>query len=188
MFKKIKEITGKRSAPTSKCIKAADGTVLYKYAEVADRWVEYIHDLFDDDEEPEEVQRTSAQTGPSIMKDEMRWALKRMKRSKISMEMLLALDDEGIDILWQLCTEIYKTGIFPKQMLLSIFICLPKIQVTIDCANHRTISLMRQILKILLKIIFQRIRRQLLPEISEHQCGVMRGIWNASSRCSQNRV
>ena len=108
------------------------------------------------------------------MKDEVRWALKRMKRSKapgpdeISVEMLLALDDEGIDILWQLCTETYETE-KRKQMLLSIFICLPEIQGTLDYANHRTISLMCQILKILLKIIFQRIRRQLLLEIFEHQ-------------------
>ena len=64
-----------------------------------------------------------------------------MKRSKapgpdaILVEMLLALDDEGIDILWHLCTEIYETGIFPKQMLLSIFICLPKIQGTLVCQH-----------------------------------------------------
>ena len=138
-----------------------------------------IKDLFHD----EGVQETvilSAQTGPSILKDEVHWALRQMKTGKapgpdeICVEMLLALEEEGINMLWQICNRVYESGIFPRQMLLSIFITLPKIPGTLDCSSHRTISLMSQILKILLKIIFKRIRRQLLPEISVNQYGFMK--------------
>ena len=66
-------------------------------------------------------------------------------------------------------------------MLLSIFIALPKTPGTLDCSNHRTISLMSHILKLLLKIIFRKVRRQLLPEIPVNQYGFMkdRGTRNA---------
>ena len=179
MYKKVKEIAGKRSSPASKCIRAADGSILHEHCDVANRWVEYVKDLFHDEEEQEMID-LPAQTGPSILKEEVQWALKQMKAGKapgpdeICVEMLLALEEEGISMLWQICSRVYETGVFPKQMLLSIFITLPKIPGTLECSSHRTISLMSQILKILLKIIFRRIRRQLLPEISVNQYGFMK--------------
>ena len=59
-------------------------------------------------------------------------------------------------------------------MLKSVFVALPKIPVTLDCSNHRTIILMSLILKVLLKIILQRVRRKIIPEIPENQFGFMR--------------
>ena len=50
-----------------------------------------------------------------------------------------------------------------------------------DYENHRTISLMSHTLKLFLKIILQRVRRKLIPQISDHQYGFMpdRGTRNA---------
>ena len=100
---------------------------------------------------------------------------------EMSTEMLLALEGVGIDLLFDIITKIYETGTFPAVMLKSVFVPLPKISGTLDCTNHRMISLMSHSLKVLLKIILQRIRRKLLPEISEAQYSFMkdRGTRNA---------
>ena len=180
MFKKINEIAGKRSAPSSKCIKAADGSVLQETNEVAARWEEYIQDLFNDEEEPEESTLGAVQSGPCILKTEVNWAMNNMKNGKscgpdgVYTEMLRALDEDGIDIIWKLVSKIYESGNLPKELLRSVFIALPKIPGTLDCASHRTISLMSHTLKLLLKIVLQRIRRKILPEIPEMQFGFMR--------------
>ena len=180
MFKKINEIAGKRSAPSSKCIKAADGSVLQETNEVAARWEEYIQDLFNDEEEPEESTLGAVQSGPCILKTEVNWAMNNMKNGKscgpdgVYTEMLRALDEDGIDIIWKLVSKIYESGNLPKELLRSVFIALPKIPGTLDCASHRTISLMSHTLKLLLKIVLQRIRRKILPEIPETRFGFMR--------------
>lgn len=87
----------------------------------------------------------------------------------------------GIDLLWNLTDKLYETGMFPSDMLKSVFITLPMIPGTLDCSNHQTISLMSHILKIHFETVLQRIWRKLLPEISEVQHGFIkdRGTRNA---------
>jgi len=187
MFRKISEITRKRTIPGSKCIKSADGRVLYEASSIASRWEEYVQDLFHDDNQNEEIIPETALSGPSILKSEIRWALSKMKSGKASgpdniyTEMLQALEEDGIEIVWRLVNNIYEQGKFPREMLKSLFVVLPKIPGTLDCANHRTISLMSHLLKVLLKIVLQRIRRKILPEIPQTQFGFMkdRGTRNA---------
>ena len=86
-----------------------------------------------------------------------------------------------MDPLWKLFNKIFETGQIPTEMLKSIFIAILKKSNALDCENHRTISLMSHTLKLLLKIILQRIRRKLLPRIPVYQYGFMpdRGTRNA---------
>lgn len=187
LFRKIKEIAGRPTPPASKCIKAADGQILHDIKEVSARWEEYIQDLFHDDQEMDEIDLDSTKTGPPILKSEVKWAIGKMKSGKscgpdeIYTEMIKALEDEGIEAIWRLINKIYETGIFPKDMLKSVFVLLPKIPGTLDCSSHRTISLMSHILKVLLKIVLERIRRKIIPEIPDTQFGFMkdRGTRNA---------
>jgi len=188
MFKKINIIAGKKDIPKIRYIKAKDGRILQEEKEIKDRWVQYIQEeLFHEEEEAKDPDLESIESGPPILKDEIRWALKNMKTDKspgpdeIPVEMLIALDEEGIDMVWKLASNIYEEGKIPQDMMKSIFIALPKIYGTLDCSSHRTISLMNHTLKVLLKIILQRIRRQILPEIPNIQYGFMkdRGTRNA---------
>ena len=180
MFKKIREIAGKRSKPASKCIKDKSGKTLFEEQQIAARWEEYIKKLFEDDQPLQEIILETAETGPPILRSDVEWAVKHMKQGKspgpaeISTDMLLALEAVGIDLLFDLITKLYETGTFPADMIKSVFVPLPKISGTLDCTSHRTISLMSHSLKVLLKIILQRIRRKLLPEISEAQYGFMK--------------
>lgn len=63
MFQEIREISGKRLAAASRCIKSDDGRVLQNQKDIWVRQEEYIRSLFYDKEEEETVE-----TGPSILK------------------------------------------------------------------------------------------------------------------------
>ena len=60
-------------------------------------------------------------------------------------------------------------------MAKSVFIVIPKKPGTIECSQHRTISLMSQLTKIILKVILNRIRSKIQNEIAEVQYGFMQG-------------
>ena len=57
----------------------------------------------------------------------------------------------------------------------SIFITIPKKPGAVECNLFRTISLMSQITKIILKVILNRIKGKLKLEIAEEQYGFMKG-------------
>ena len=166
--------------PPTKCIKSEDGRILQNPEDVSKWWQECIEALFYDDQEGEGIILHSVETGPRIRKNEVRWALKTMQTGKpagpdeIPVEMLIALDHDGVDLVWEIVNKIWKTGNFRETCLKSVFVALPKIPVTLDCSNHRTIILISHILKVLLKIILQRVRRKIIPEIPENQFGFMR--------------
>ena len=71
--------------------------------------------------------KRSNEAGPPIMKDEIRAAIRRMKLGKatgpgsISVELLEALEDYGIDKITTLLNEIYDTGQIPSDISKSIF-------------------------------------------------------------------
>ena len=71
--------------------------------------------------------------------------------------------------------KIYESGEPATQMYKSTFITIPKIPGTLECNKHRTISIMSQITKIILRIVLNRIRNKILPEIGNEQCGFIRG-------------
>ena len=58
-------------------------------------------------------------------------------------------------------------------MCKSIFIVLPEKDGTTECGMHRTVSLMSHLTKLLLRILMQRMRSKLKPEISNSQFGFM---------------
>ena len=71
--------------------------------EVMERWEEYIRELFDDDR-IENLDVCINKKGPSITKDEVENAIRKMKMGKltedeISVEMLVTRLDYGLDIL-----------------------------------------------------------------------------------------
>ena len=114
------------------------------------------------------------------MKDEVREAMRKMKAGKaigpdgLSIELIEALEKYGIEKVTTLLNEIYDTGQIPVDMSRSIFIALPKKPGATDCELHRTISLMSDVTKLLLRIIMMRVRNKINPEIAE-QCVFVEG-------------
>ena len=162
MYENIRKLSGKRSMQRSACIKAEEGRILTDSINISDRWRQYIEELFRDDRgEPPTIRSLE---GPLIGKDEIRKAMKELKRGKavgpdeISIEMILALHEQGVDVLQSIFNEVYNSGNLPEDFLKSIFVALPKKPSATDCKDHRTISIMSHVLKILLKIITNRTR------------------------------
>ena len=86
-------------------------------------------------------------------------------------ELITALQDIGIMDVTKLLNIIYNTGEIPHDLTKAVFIAIPKKPGTIDCEQHRTISLMSHITKVLLRVLLCRMRNKIQPEISEKQFG-----------------
>ena len=61
-----------------------------------------------------------------------------------------------------------------QQTLKSQCIAIPKKIGTVEYDQHRTISLMSHLTKVMLRVLMNRMRNKFLPEISETQFGFMK--------------
>ena len=75
----------------------------------------------------------------------------------------------------RICVAIWETGEWPEEWTFSTFIPLPKKSDLKQCANYRTIALVSHASKILLRIIFERIRVKTETEIVDEQAGFRQG-------------
>jgi len=177
--RKIKELSGKNKGIAGGCIKSKEGNIIMEEEKIRERWTEYIKELYDANRD-ENMQLDHNNEGPKIMEEEVRHALKKTKDGKaaggdgIAAEMIKALEDFGVERTTRLLNKIYDTGEIPEDMKQSIFIALPKKPGATECTQHRTISLMSHMTKLLLRIIMLRIRSKVHPEIAEEQCGFMK--------------
>ena len=180
MHQKIKEVTGKRKPARGNVIKTKEGGIVMEIEEVLRRWEEYVKDLFED-ERGEKPRLDIPMNGPEILKEEIVKVVKKSKKGKspgndkITIEMIEGSGDFGMQKITELTNKIYNTGFIPEEMYKSIFIAIPKKPGAVECNLHRTISLMSQITKIILKVILNRIKQKLKPEIAEEQYGFIEG-------------
>ena len=156
MAEKIQEITGKKRTQRSTIIKDEDGTILTDRSDVLRRWKDYVGQLYRD-ENREDSDILEVEAGPMILRSEVEQAIKRMKWRKaegsdgVVVEMVEALGEYAISKVTDIANKIYCTGVIPERMKESEFIVIPKREGAIDCSKHRTISIMSQIAKIILK-------------------------------------
>ena len=176
----IKEFVGKKTSNSAGgCIKSKDGEMIFEREKVLNRWSEYIGDLFADERPP--LPEPSNDRGPPILKAEVERAIKSSQLGKapgddgITTEMLNFLEDFGTEKLTDLFNTIYASGTFPEELLKSVYTPLPKQPRATDCSNFRTISLMPHTLKILPKIIQERISKKIDKEVGETQFGFRPG-------------
>ena len=89
----------------------------------------------------------------------------------IPAELVQAGGEAMIDILTTICNKIWKTGKWPTTWTQSLVITLPKKGNLQLCQNYRTISLISQPSKVMLKIILNRLKSQAKEIIAEEQAG-----------------
>ena len=180
MYEKINMLSGKYKKRNNWAVKDKNGKLLINEEDTLNRWEEYTKELFDDNRGEKPNSRRVLE-GPKIMKDEVIYAMKSMKRKKspgndnIRIEMIDALEDFGVDTLTSLANKIYDTGMIPDEMCKSIFIAIPKKPKAVDCDKHRIISLMSQITKLILRILLNRARSKIRDKVSEVQYGFRPG-------------
>ena len=125
MHARIREISGKRICSAPGCLKSREGNIIIEKEKILERWSEYISELYHDErgDKPPIMKNFD---GPPIMKDEVRKAVKSMKKGKaagpdkITVEMIESLDEFGIDMLTDFLNAIYDTGDIPSDLSKSI--------------------------------------------------------------------
>ena len=81
MHQKVKQITNKSKANTNMgCIKGRNSNILFDKEKIAERWVEYIEELYDDNREP--MPQFTTVTGQNIFKEEVENVIHLMKNEK----------------------------------------------------------------------------------------------------------
>ena len=64
------------------------------------------------------------------------------------------------------------TGEIPTDLKKSVYTTIPK-KGAVECDQHRTISLMSHLTKVMLRVLMNRMRNKIVPEISVTQFGFM---------------
>ena len=95
---------------------------------------------------------------PDILEFEVKWALGSITMNKASggdgipVELLQILNDDAVKVLHSVCQQIWKTQQWPQDWKMSVFIPIPKKGHAKECSHYRTIVLISQASKVMLKI------------------------------------
>ena len=168
------------------------GKILMESDEIKARWEEYIKELHDDIRE--EIVCQTNNEGPEILKEDIRKAMKSMRNGKavgtdgIAKEIIESLGEKGVGIVTEIANKIYENGATPNQMRETIMIKIPKVEGTLKCEQHQTICIINHIAKIILKVITERIRSKIRPEIAEEQFGFVANSGTTNAIFTLNRI
>ena len=67
-------------------------------------------------------------------------------------ELFQILKDDAVKVLHSICQQMWKTQMWPQDWKRSVFIPIPKKGNAKECSNYRTIALISQASKVMLKI------------------------------------
>ena len=90
-------------------------------------------------------------------------------------ELFQILKDDAVKVLNSICQQIWKTQQWPQHWKRSVFIPTPKKSNAKECSNYRTIALVSQDSKIMLKILQDRLQQYVNCELPDVQAGFRKG-------------
>ena len=99
---------------------------------------------------------------PDILECDVKWALgsittnKASRRDGIPVELFQILKDDAVKVLHSICQHIWKTQQWPQDWKSSVCIPISKKGNAKECSNYRTIALISQASKVMLKILQAR--------------------------------
>ena len=166
MYDEIRRVTGRgRKSSDTGCLQNARGEILMDTEDILKRWKEYIEELFADTRGLQPFYSTGDErTHRNFTEDEVRDAIQKSARGKapgpddLQVEMIQASGNGGVTAVTKLINAIYQEGKVPEGMCKSVFIALPKKAGTTRCDEHRIISLMSHLTKILVRLLITRIK------------------------------
>jgi hypothetical protein len=173
--------------PKQRNIADEEGRLLSDMESIKTRWRQYTEELYGDREEDEEEERKHKEadnrerTAP-ILVDEVRDAIKRLKKGKatgiddLPAELWKVDSDEIAAVFCKLCNKILETEEWPEDWTKSIFVAIPKVKGTIKCEEHRTIALISHASKIMLRVLLGRMQKTTDEELSDVQMGFRKGV------------
>ena len=96
---------------------------------------------------------------------------------------LQILKDDAVKVLHPICQQIWKTRQWPQDWKRSVFIPIPKKGNAKERSNYRTIALISQASKVMLKILQARLQQYLNRELPDFQAGFRKGRRTKKSNC-----
>ena len=118
---------------------------------------------------------------PDILECEVKWALESITTNKASggdgtpVELFQILKDDAVKVLHSICQQIWKTQQWPQDWKRAVFISIPKKGNAKECSNYRTIALISQASKVMLKILHARLQQYVNLELPDVQAGFRKG-------------
>ena len=188
VYENVKKITRRSNTGRGIAVQDKNGKILQDPDEVRGRWKEYMEDLYQSKNRPEEFNEDlppedKEELGPDVMREEVLAAISEMKKNKaegmdnIPVEILQNLGEKAMNELIKLCQEIYTTGEWPEDFLQTIMIPLKKKPNATGCEDHRTISLLTHAAKIMLRIMTKRVQAKVEKDrdLGDDQYGFRKG-------------
>ena len=114
---------------------------------------------------------------PDILEYEVKWALGSItmntasKGDRIPAELFQVLKDNAVKVLCSVCQQIWNTQQWPRGWERSVFIPISKKGNAKKCSNYRTIALISQASKVMLKILQARLQQYMNQELPDVQVG-----------------
>ena len=140
---------------------------MYK-RQILNRWTEYCSELYNHkpngDPSVQNCPQTDREDDHPILRKEVEAAVQLLKQGKsagvdnIPAELVQAGGEGVITAVMTICTKIWQTGEWPTPWTRSLVITLPKKGNLQQCQNYRTISLISQPSKVVLKIFLNRLK------------------------------
>ena len=93
----------------------------------------------------------------------------------IPAELFQILKDDAVKVLYLICQQIWKTQQWPQDWKRSVFIPIPKKGSAKDFSNYRTIVLISQTSKVMLKILQAMHQQYMNRELPDVQAGFRKG-------------
>ena len=118
---------------------------------------------------------------PDILEWEVKWALGSITMNKASggnripVELFQILKDVAVKLLHPICQQIWKTQQWPHDCKRSVFITIPKKGNAKECSNYRTVALISNNGKLMLKVLQARLQQYMNRELPDDQAGFRKG-------------
>ena len=163
-------------------IKDKEGNILIEEMKIKRRWHEYFKELLNEENERDELEKVEVVSGPveEFSEEEVKNAVREMKTGKasgpsgISAEYFKYLDSDGLKCLTDLLNKIFETERIPKGWTRSYLVTIFKDKGDpMQCKNFRGIKLLEHGLKVLEKVLDNRLRK--LIRICDNQFGFSKG-------------
>ena len=93
----------------------------------------------------------------------------------IPVELYQILKDDAVKVLHAICQQFWKTQQWPQDWKRSVFIPIPEKGNAKQWSNYRTITLISQASKVMLKILQARLQQYVNRELPDVQAGFRKG-------------
>ena len=159
-------------------IKDKEGSVLTEERKIKRRWHEYFKELLNEENERDKLERVEVVSGPveEFSEEEVKKVVKEIKTEKtsgpseISTDYFKYLDSGGLKWVTELLNKIFEAERIPKRWTRSYLVTIYKDKGDpIQCKNFREIKLLEHGLKVLEKVLDNRLRK--LIKIGDIQFG-----------------